>query len=309
MNDLVIIGGGPAGLTAGLYAARAGIETLLLEKTVPGGQALLTEWIENYPGFPEGIRGSELSEKMEEQARKFGLKTALEEVVSITPRPSPILVKTPNKEYETLALIVATGVVPAKLKVPGEEELTGRGVSYCATCDGPLFKDKKVVAIGGGDTAVEETIFLSKFAKGVTLIHRRDRLRATKIIQERALANPKIDFLWNSVVTEIGGKERVEGIRVKNLKTEKVSELACEGVFIFVGSRPNTAFLKGTVEMNEKGYIITDEEMKTSARGIYASGDVRQKSLRQVITACGEGAIAAFSAQHYVEKLKGIEYK
>ena len=198
---------------------------------------------------------------------------------------------------------------PAELNVPGEGELRGRGVSYCGTCDGPLFKDKKVAAIGGGDTAVEEAIFLAKFAERVTLVHRRDRLRATKIIQERARANPKIDFLWDSVVTEITGKTKVEGIKVKNQKTEKLSQLECQGVFVFVGSNPNTAFLKGTLEMDEKGYIIADGEMKTSLEGAFACGDVRQKSLRQIVTACGEGAIAAFSAQHYVDKVKGIEYK
>lgn len=311
--DIVIIGGGPAGLTAGLYAARARMKTMLVEKMVMGGQAAITETIENFPGFPDGIAGAELTDRMAEQASRFGLEFIDEEVSGIKEKTietnQGFSVVTGEKEYSTLAIIVATGAEPKKLEVRGEEEFKGRGVSYCATCDGPFFKDLDIIVVGGGDTAVEEALFLTKFGRKVSLVHRRDRLRATKILQERALANPKIEFVWDSVVTAILGQESVEGVTVKNVKMDVEKEIPARGVFVFVGIEPNTQFLHGLVEADGSGYIVTDENMQTSKEGVFACGDARKKLLRQVVTACGEGATAAFAAQHYVEELKGTAYK
>ncbi len=308
MYDIVIIGAGPAGLTAGIYAARARMNTALIEKAAPGGQALTSETIENYPGMPFGIAGPDLMTKMAEQAREFGLDVMSEEAVEIVqgPEGQKVAKMKDGKEYASLAIIVASGAQPRKLEAPGEEELRGKGVSYCATCDGPLFKDRDVVVVGGGDTAVEEALFLSKFARYVTIVHRRDRLRAARILQERVESNPNIDFIWNSQVTEILGKEKVEGVKVKDVQTGGQNYVPCWGLFISVGLQPNTKFLKGIVDMDEDGYIITDEKMKTSCDGIYACGDCRKKLLRQVVTACGEGATAAVAAQRYVEELKGV---
>lgn len=311
--DVIIIGGGPAGLTAGLYTARARLKTLLLEKIAPGGQAAIATTIENYPGFPEGIEGIDLMNRTREQAEKYGLEIKSGEVVKVSLSSedersgSPLekkIVKT-SEEYKAIALIVATGTKPRKLGVPGEERLIGRGVSYCATCDGPLFKNRKVVVVGGGDTAVEEALFLSRFAEKTTLIHRRDELRATKIIQERAISNPKMEFVWKSIVTEVLGEAEVKGVRVRNLETGKDLILDAKGIFVCIGTVPNTRFLRDIVEMDDKGFIITDENMETSIKGIYACGDVRKKLLRQVVTACGEGATAGFAAGQYVGKWKG----
>jgi len=311
--DVIIIGGGPAGLTAALYTGRARLKTLLLEKIAPGGQAAVAWTIENYPGFPEGIGGPELMDRFKKQVEKYGLEIKSGEVVKINvPSEDELskgepekVIKTEKEEYKTIALIVATGTRPRKLEVPGEERLIGKGVSYCATCDGPLFKNRKVVVVGGGDTAVKEALFLSKFAEKTTLIHRRDQLRAGKIIEEQALSNPKLEFLLNSVVTEILGETEVQGVRVRNLGTGEDSTLEIKGVFVHIGTLPNTGFLKGVVEMDKKGFIITDENMETSVKGIYACGDVRKKLLRQVVTACGEGATAGFAAGQYVGKWKG----
>jgi len=311
--DVIIIGGGPAGLTAGLYTARSKMKTLLLEKMVFGGQAAIATTIENYPGFPKGIEGIDLMNRTREQAEKYGLEIKSGEVVKVSLSSedersgSPLekkIVKT-SEEYKAIALIMATGTKPRKLVVPGEERLIGRGVSYCATCDGPLFKNRKVVVVGGGDTAVEEALFLSRFAEKTTLIHRRDELRATKIIQERAISNPKMEFVWKSIVTEVLGEAEVKGVKVRNLETGKDLILETKGVFVCIGTVPNTEFLKGVVEMDGEGFIITDENMETSIKGIYACGDVRKKLLRQVVTACGEGATAGFAAGQYVGKWKG----
>jgi len=310
--DVIIIGGGPAGLTAALYTARAGLKTLLLEKIAPGGQAAFAWTIENYPGFPEGIGGPELMERIHKQAEKYGLEIKSGEVVKVnlssenkcSKREWEKIINTEKEEYKTTALIVATGTRPRKLEVPGEERLIGKGVSYCATCDGPLFKNRKVVVAGGGNTAVKEALFLSKFAEKITLIHRRDKLRAGKISEERAVSNPKIEFLWKSVVTEILGETEVKGVKVRNLDTGKDLTLEVKGVFVHVGSVPNSRFLKGVVEMDKEGFIITDENMETSVKGIYACGDVRKKLLRQVVTACGEGATAGFVAGQYVREWK-----
>jgi len=310
--DVIIIGGGAAGLTAGIYLARARMDTLLIEKMSPGGQAILTEIIENYPGFPHGITGPELMQKMEEQAIRFGLKIEYGEVVKVEIKEEKQgkikTVKTDNQEYKTLAVIVASGAEASKLGVPREEELRGRGVSYCATCDAPFFQGQKIVVVGGGDTAIEEALYLTKFAREITIIHRRDRLRATKILQERIFSNKKVNFAWNSTVTKILGKEKVEGILIKSTKTGQEREIYCQGVFMFVGNLPNTKFLEGIIKLDDKGYVITDNNMMSSHEGIYACGDVRKKILRQVITACGEGATAAFAAGKYIEELKGVSY-
>ena len=311
--DAIIIGGGPAGLTAGIYLSRARMNTLLIEKALPGGQAILTEIIENYPGFPHGIAGPELMQKMEEQAVGFGLKIEYGEAAEVRIKEGKEdkvkIVKINNQEYRTLTIILASGAEASKLGVPGEEELRGRGVSYCATCDAPFFKNQKIVVIGGGDTAIEEALYLTKFAQGVILIHRRDRLRATKILQERVFSNKKINFAWDSVVTKILGKEKLEGVLIQNKKTGEEKEIPCQGVFVFVGNVPNSKFLNELIKLDQKGYILTDDNMMTSQEGIYACGDVRKKLLRQVVTACGEGATAAFSAQKYIEELKGTSYK
>ena len=311
--DAIIIGGGPAGLTAGIYLSRARMNTLLIEKAMPGGQAVLTEIIENYPGFPEGISGPELMQKMEKQAVRFGLKIEYGEAAEvriIEGKDNKVkIVKINNQEYNTLAVILTSGAEASKLGIPGEEELRGRGVSYCATCDAPFFKDQKVVVIGGGDTAIEEALYLTKFVREVTIIDRRDRLRATKILQERVFANNKINIVWESVATKIVGKNKVEGVLIQNNQTGKEEGITCQGIFIFVGYIPNSKFLKALVKLDKRGYILTDGNMMTSQEGIYACGDVRKKILRQVVTACGEGATAAFAAQKYIEELKGISYK
>lgn len=302
--DLVIIGGGPAGLTAGLYAARARLNVILLEKVVPGGQVVTTDWIENYPGFPEGIGGPDLVQKMTAQVQKFDLKIETNAVVSMDLSEPIKKITLSDREITTHAIIIASGASPKKLGVPGEDTFYGKGVSACATCDGPFFKDSVVAAVGGGDTAVQESLFLTKFAKKVYLIHRRDQLRAEAILQERALANEKIEFLWDSVLTGIKGLTDVEKISVQNLKTGDTKEIAVEGCFIWVGILPNAEFLPEVVELDQYGFIIVDTNMQTSVAGVYAAGDVRSTPLRQIATAVGDAAIAAFSAEHYLQNVK-----
>ena len=302
--DLVIIGGGPAGLTAGLYAARARVNVILIEKIVPGGQVITTDWIENYPGFPEGISGPDLVQKMTAQVQKFDLKIETNAVVSMD-LSEPIKKITLNdRVITTYAIIIASGASPKKLGVPGEDTFYGKGVSACATCDGPFFKDRVVAAVGGGDTAVQESLFLTKFAKKVYLIHRRDQLRAEAILQERALANEKIEFLWDSVLTGIKGLTDVEKISVQNLKTGDTKEIAVDGCFIWVGILPNSEFFPEVVELDQYGFIIVDANMQTSVAGVYAAGDVRSTPLRQIATAVGDAAIAVFSAEHYLQNVK-----
>jgi len=310
--DILIIGGGPAGLSAGIYSSRARMKTLLLERAGFGGQILTADVIENFPGFPEGINGASLAELMHEQAERFGLEFRDSEAKGLT-------LKNDDKDHfevkleggenlSAFSLIIATGANWNKLGVPGEEELAGRGVSYCATCDGPLFKNKDIVVVGGGDTALEDAIFLTRFAKRVKLVHRRDRLRATKILQEKAFAAKKIEFVYNAIVTQINGDKKVSGVKTKDVNTGEEKALSCAGVFIFVGISPNSRLFKDILKTDEKGYIITDEDMKTSVNGIFACGDVRKKALRQVVTATGEGALAAVNAQAYIERLKGTAY-
>jgi thioredoxin reductase (NADPH) len=310
--DIIIIGGGPAGLTAGLYASRSRMRTLLIEKMGCGGQAVITDWLENYPGFPDGIAGFELAGKMEEQARKFGLALEFDEVCELVlpaNQDDDKIIRTTGGEYRASAVIVASGASHKMLNVPGEVPLRGKGVSYCATCDGPFSKDKDVAVIGGGNSAVQEAVYLTRFASTVTLIHRRDRLRATHILQERAKANNKIRFVWNSVVTEIKGADRVDSVCVRNLIDNSASDIAVNGVFVFVGLEPHSGFARGKLDLDAGGYISTDDTMHTSARGVFACGDVRKKLLRQVVTAAGEGATAAFAAQEYIEEVRGIAYK
>lgn len=300
--DLVIIGGGPAGLTAGLYAARARLNVILIEKIVPGGQVLTTDWIENYPGFPEGISGPDLIQKMTEQVKKFDLNIESNEVISLDLLSEPVKkIKLSDRTITSHTIIIATGASPKKLGITGEDIFFGKGLSTCATCDAPFFKDKMVAAVGGGDTAVQESIFLTKFAKKVYLIHRRDQLRATKILQERAFANDKIEFIWDSVLTSIDGLANVEKITVKNIKTGDTKELSVDGCFIWTGILPNTNFLKDEVKVDDYGFIIVDSNMQSSVPGVFAAGDVRSTGLRQIVTAAGDAASAVFSAEHYIE--------
>ena len=298
--DLVIIGAGPAGLTAGIYAARARMNVLLLEKTVPGGQVLVTDWIENYPGFPEGISGFDLAEKMKIQAEAMGLKIETAEVHSLNLSKELKEIVLKDRSITTKSLILASGASPKNLGI-GEDKFMGKGVSFCATCDAPFFKDKTVVAIGGGDTAVQEAIFLTKFAKKVYLIHRRDELRAAKILQERAFKNNKLEIIWDSVATGLDGFFGLESVKVKNVKTHEEKILKADGCFIWVGILPNTSFLNDTVETDEFGFILTDKKMQASVPGVYAVGDVRDTPLRQISTAVGDAAIAALSAEHFIE--------
>ena len=300
--EIVIIGGGPAGLTAGLYTSRARLHTLLIENALFGGQMTTTETIDNYPGFPEGVTGEELSRLMEEQAKRFGMETVNDEVVEVKLEGAQKQVRTTESSYECKTLIICTGAEYRKLGVPGEKEFAGKGVSYCATCDGAFFKDSQIVVVGGGDSALTEALFLTKFVRELTIIHRRDALRATKIYQEKAMANPKIKFLWNSVVQEIKGDEVVRAVAVKNVKTGEIKEFPTDGAFLFVGLLPRTQFLKGLVQMDEAGYIVTNDHCETSVKGIFAAGDCRKKLLRQIATGVGDGATAAFAAEKYLEE-------
>lgn len=302
--ELVIIGGGPAGLTAGLYAARGGLNVTLIEKIVPGGQIIITDWIENYPGFPEGLSGPDLVQKMTEQVKRFGLPIENNEVVSVDFSEPVKKITLNNRTITSHAIIIATGASPKKLGVPGEETFFGKGISSCATCDGPFFKDSIVAAVGGGDTAVQESLFLTKFAKKVYLIHRRDKLRAAAILQKRALANEKIEMIWDSVLTDISGLTHVENITVKNVKTGEKKQFSVDGCFIWVGTIPNAQFLGDSLKLDEYGFIIADLNMETSVPGVFAAGDVRNTPLRQVVTAVGDGAIAAISAENYIENIK-----
>jgi thioredoxin reductase (NADPH) len=299
--EVIIIGGGPAGLTAGLYTSRSRLHTLLMEIGLLGGQMTTTEVIENYPGFSQGISGDELSRSMEDQAKRFGLEVISQEVMEVKLEGDKKVVKTEESTYLCETLIICTGTEWRKLGIPGEKEFTGKGVSYCATCDGAFFKDSQIVVVGGGDSALTEALYLTKFAKELTIIHRRDALRGTKIYQERVFENPKIKLLWNSVMQEIKGDSVVQSVLVKNVKTGEMSELKTEGVFLFIGLLPRTQFLHGLVNLDEAGYIITDENCETSVKGIFAAGDCRKKLLRQVATAIGDGATAAFAAEKYLE--------
>jgi thioredoxin reductase (NADPH) len=302
--DVAIIGAGPAGISAAIYAARGGLKTVVFEKGLVGGQIVLTTEVENYPGFEETLSGFDVIDRMKKQADKFGVDFKEEEVTELQLEGFGKLVKTRETEYPVKAIILATGAQSQKLNVPGEEKYTGRGVSYCATCDGALYRNKTVAMIGGGDSAVEEAMFLTKFADKVYLIHRRDQLRAVKIIQDRAFKNEKMEFVWDTIVQEIKGSDFVEQLVVYNKKTGETSELKVDGVFIYIGVIPNNELFKDKIKLDERGFVLTDETMQTNIEGVYAAGDVVHKVLRQVVTAAADGAIAAFSAEKWIEENK-----
>lgn len=304
VRDVAIVGGGPSGLTAGLYLRRARIDAVMLEQQLPGGQAVYSPLIENYPGFPEGIAGADLIDLMKKQVDKFEL-----EIKTFTP-VSELLLEGPVKrlkfeggELDAHAVIISSGRSPRKMGIPGEEEYAGRGISYCATCDAPLFKEKVVLVVGGGDAAVEEALHLARFASKVILVHRRSELRASSYLQERILSDPKVEFIWNSELKEIKGNQTVHSVTVSNVVTGETTEVEVSGVFFYVGNVPNTVFMKDIVELDEGGYVLTDDRLESSVPGIYAAGDVRANHFKQVILAAAEGALAAMSAQRYLETI------
>jgi thioredoxin reductase (NADPH) len=299
--DVVIIGGGPAGLTAGLYSARDRLSSLLIEKGLIGGMINNAEMVDNYPGFPEGISGTELTRLMHEQATKYGLETIYADVTSLEAKKKSKAVKTTQDSFNARAIIIAGGSEHQKLSVPGEKEFTGKGVSYCATCDAPFYNGKTVAVVGGGNAAIYEALHLAKFASRVYLIHRRDQLRATAIVQERAFAEPKIKILWNKVVEAIEGSDLVEKLRLRQVTDDKKSTLKVDGVFLAIGLKPNTGYLKGILSLDKLGCIITNKRMETDIPGVFAAGDIRNDSIRQVISAAGDGATAAFYSKKFIE--------
>ena len=300
-HEAIIIGSGPAGLTAGIYLMRAGINAVLVEKGVLGGTPMNYDHVENYPGFPDGISSKELMRKMAEQAKRFGLSVKeFAEVEEVVYQGDRFIIKAGGDVLESLGAIVCTGTVSMKIGIPGEEEFVGRGISYCATCDGAFFRNLDVAVIGGGDAAIQEGLALTNIVRKVYVVHRRDQLRAQKIIQERAFKNEKMEFLWNKVPVAIEGKDQVESILLEDTKTHERSRVNVDGVFVYVGARPNTQFLGGLVERDGAGFIVTDEDLATKTPGLYVAGDARKKSLRQIATAVGDGALAAVSLEHYI---------
>ncbi len=309
--DVMIIGGGPAGLSAAIYAARGGLKTGVFEKGIIGGQINVTDEVENYPGFPEPLSGFDLTDKMRLQADRFLAHFIDEEVTAIGMEGLCKIIETPENSYRCKALIICTGAHPRLLSVPGEDRFIGRGVSYCATCDGALYRGKIVAVVGGGDSAIEESLFLTRFAHKVIVIHRRDELRAQKIIQERAFKNPKIEFVWDTVVQEIHGDTKIEKLEVVNRKNHEISFLPVDGVFIYVGILPSNELVESRLELDSSGFVITDENMHTKVPGIYAAGDIRHTVLRQVVTATSDGAVAAWSAEKWIlenyDTVEGLE--
>jgi thioredoxin reductase (NADPH) len=305
---VLILGSGPAGLSAALYAARANLDPVVLSGLEIGGQVSLTYIVENYPGFPDGVGGMEMVDLFQKQAERFGARVEFDLASEVDLSERPYLVKTQNgKEYQAETLIISTGASAVHLNVPGEGELTGRGVSYCATCDGWFFKDKKVMVVGGGDSALEEGIFLTRYADSVTIVHRRDELRAGPILEKRARANPKVDFIWNTVVSKIEGNGTVQAVRLLDVKTGEEREEPTQGVFIFIGHKPNSALFKGQLEMDEQGYLIVDKQMRTNVPGVFAAGEVADPHFRQVVTSAGMGAAAAMSAGHFLDEHVGYQ--
>jgi len=306
--DVVIVGAGPSGLTAAIYASRSRLRTVVLERNMAGGQIALTDLVENFPGFPEGISGFDLSQKMKEQAEKFGAEMReIEGVAGFRAAPDGgYVVTTDREEVHARTVILAPGVEPRRSGIPGEAEFIGRGVSWCATCDGALYRGKTVAVIGGGDAAVEEGMFLTKFADRVYLVHRRDQLRAAPIAQERVFANQKVELVWDSIPKRIDGTEMVEALEVENVKTGAPRTLPVNGVFVYIGQIPNTEWLRGTVELDEHGYIVTDGLLRTGLPGVFACGDARANPLKQIAMAVGEGALAAVQAGRYLDDLAGV---
>lgn len=299
--DVIIIGGGPGGYCAALYAARANLRTLVIEKFAPGGQMATTEIVENYPGFVDGINGFELGMQMKKGAERFGVKTKLAEVKRVELNQSPKIIHTAKESFEAKTVILALGAFPRELGLENERNLRGRGVSYCATCDGMFYRDKTVVIVGGGNTAVADAIFLAKICKKVYLVHRRDELRASKTYMESLEKTENIEFLWSSEVVEILADDFVTGVKVKNRKDDSVQEIACDGIFVAIGNIPNTDLIRGQVELDEAGYVLADETTKTNIPGVFAVGDMRQKPLRQIVTAVSDGAVASKYAEEYID--------
>ncbi len=303
VENIVIIGSGPAGLTAALYSAREDFKPLVIGGMAFGGQLQLTTVVENYPAFPEGIMGPDLIQKMREQAIRFGTRFIDEDVTELDLQSRPFRVKLSGREFEAHSVIIATGASAKWLGLPSEQRLVGRGVSSCATCDGPLYRNSNVAVVGGGDTAMEDSLFLTKFVEHVTIIHRRDEFRASRIMQERVLSNPKISVEWDSIVEEVIGENEATAIRVKNVKNGNAKEMKIDGLFVAIGHKPNTEFLKGQVELDESGYVVAKNEVFTGIKGVFAAGDVLDKKYRQAITAAGSGAKAALEARSYLQEI------
>ncbi len=311
VENVIIIGSGPAGFTAGIYTGRANLEPLLFTGYEIGGQISLTYEVENYPGFPEPISGAELVERFQKQSERFGVRLLFERVDTVDFQRWPFrVISEEGQEYQARAVIVATGASARKLQVPGEAEYTGRGVSYCATCDGFFFTDKRVIVVGGGDSAMEEGIFLTRFAREVYIVHRRDQLRASKRLQERAFRNDKIQFIWNTVVDEIlGDGQKVTGVRLRNVQTGEVREFPTDGVFIFIGHEPNSAILRGQLALDERGYVLVDRYQRTSVPGVFAAGEIADPRYRQVATSVGQGTMAAMEAEKFLAELEDKAYE
>jgi len=304
LEDLIIIGSGPAGLSAAIYAGRDDIKTLVITGTTAGGQLLLTTTVENFPGFPDGVEGAELIDLMRKQAEKFGARFVDGDVTKVDFSSRPFKVWVGSDEYEANSIIIATGASAKWLGLESEKKFIGRGVSSCATCDGAFFKGKNVIVVGGGDTALDDAIFLTRFANSVTVVHRRDQLRASKIMQERAFSNPKIKFVWNTVVEEIKGDAKVNGVKLRNVVTNEVTEMPIDGVFIAIGNQPNTKPFEGQIQLDERGYIITHDIVFTNIEGVFAAGDVADSFYQQAITAAGTGVMAALRVREYLSKIK-----
>jgi len=304
LYDVIIIGSGPAGFTAGIYTSRAKLKTLIISGSLPGGQLMTTSEVENYPGFPNGIFGPELMMNMRQQAERFGTTVVDDEVLKVDFKNRPFLISTHSESYEGRTILLCTGASPRKLGIDGEQEFGGRGVSYCATCDGPFFKGEEIAVIGGGDTAIEEATFLTKFGKAVKIIHRRDFLRASKILQEKAFENSKIQFIWNHVVTRIGGNKKIESIDIKDLTTGKIQNLSVGGLFVAIGHVPNTSIFKDQLELDDKGYVVIKDDTRTSVEGVFAAGDVHDYRYRQAVTAAGFGCMAALDVEKWLSEKK-----
>jgi thioredoxin reductase (NADPH) len=302
--DVIIIGSGPAGYTAGIYTSRANLSTLIISGTLPGGQLMTTSEVENYPGFPNGIFGPELMMNMRQQAERFGAVIVDDEVLKVDFKNRPFIITTHAETYTAEATLVCTGASPRKLGIPAEQQFSGRGVSYCATCDGPFFKGENIVVVGGGDTAMEEATFLTKFGKSVRVVHRRESLRASKILQQKALENPKIEFIWNNVVADIKGNNKISTVLVKDINTGKERTIETGGLFVAIGHEPNTAVFKGQLELDDKGYIVLKHHTKTSVEGVFAAGDVHDHRYRQAVTAAGFGCMAAIDVEKWLSERK-----